>query len=32
MGTAMIRGEELRVWKHAPPTLRTVLELSRGPR
>jgi long-chain acyl-CoA synthetase len=30
MGTAEIRGEELRIWKHAPPTLRTVLELSRG--
>ena len=30
MGTAVIRGEELRVWKHAPPTLRSVLELSRG--
>jgi long-chain acyl-CoA synthetase len=30
MDTAVIRGEELRIWKHAPPTLRTVLELSRG--
>jgi len=30
MGTAVIRGHELRVWKHAPPTLRGVLELSRG--
>jgi long-chain acyl-CoA synthetase len=30
MGTAVIRGEELRIWKHAPPTLRSVLELSRG--
>jgi steroid-24-oyl-CoA synthetase len=30
MSTAVIRGEELRVWKHAPPTLRSVLELSRG--
>jgi long-chain acyl-CoA synthetase len=30
MDTAIIRGEELRVWKHAPPTLRAVFDLSRG--
>jgi long-chain acyl-CoA synthetase len=30
MDTAVIRGQALRVWKHAPPTLRTVLELSRA--
>ena len=30
MTTAVIRGQELRVWKHAPTTLGAVLELSRG--
>jgi long-chain acyl-CoA synthetase len=30
MTTAVIRGQELRVWKHAPATLGTVLDLSRG--
>jgi long-chain acyl-CoA synthetase len=30
MTTAEIRGQELRVWKHAPSTLRTVLDLSIG--
>ena len=30
MGTATIRGQELRIWKHAPPSLRSILELSRG--
>ncbi len=30
MSTAVIRGNELRVWRHAPPTLRTVLDLSLG--
>ena len=28
MGTATIRGQELRVWTHAPATLRVVLDLS----
>jgi long-chain acyl-CoA synthetase len=30
MDTAVIRGEELRVWKHAPATLRVVFDLSQG--
>ena len=30
MTTAEIRGQELRIWKHAPPTLLTILELSKG--
>jgi len=30
MDTATIRGQDLRVWKHAPPSLRSILELSRG--
>jgi long-chain acyl-CoA synthetase len=28
MGSALVRGARVRVWKHAPPTLRAVLELS----
>jgi acyl-CoA synthetase (AMP-forming)/AMP-acid ligase II len=28
MDTAVIRGENYRVWKHAPQSLRTVLDLS----
>jgi long-chain acyl-CoA synthetase len=30
IGEEVIRGVPTRVWKHAPPTLRAVLELSRG--
>jgi long-chain acyl-CoA synthetase len=30
MATATIRGQELRVWKNCPPSLRSVLDLSLG--
>jgi long-chain acyl-CoA synthetase len=30
MDDVVIRGVQTRVWKHAPPSLRTVLEMSRG--
>ena len=30
MDTAVVRGQTLRIWKHAPPTLRVVLDLSIG--
>jgi long-chain acyl-CoA synthetase len=30
MEPMVIRGVEVRVWKHAPPTLRTVFDLSKG--